>query len=149
MAKYLSEVYSGKRNIPQPDSAEICAVPVDVVFGATALVANDIIMLTDVPEGVSVADYSISAPQLDSHGAPTLAFSLGDANAAGDDLTTVYETGLIPGHTASGSVVRCGNALASSAATTSVRNLALKVTTAAATAATSGKTLTVLLKLRG
>lgn len=149
MAKYLSEVYSGKRNVPQPGSVEICPVPVDVIFGATALAVGDIIMLTDIPAGVKLSDYTFSAPQLDSHGTPTLAFSLGDANDARDDLTTVYETGLIPGRTASGSLVRAGNALASQADSTIVRNLALKVTTAAATAATSGKTLTALLSFRG
>ena len=45
MAKYLSDVASGKKNVPQPYNALITKVPVDVTLPAVALVVGDIIQL--------------------------------------------------------------------------------------------------------
>ena len=148
MAKYLSDVASGKKNVPQPYDALITKVPVDVTLPAVALVVGDIITLADIPPGVQLIDFDVFAPQLDSNGAPTLAFAIGEENAGGTDLATVYETGLTFGRTANGSISRALTAVAANAARTSDRRISLKVTAAAATFASANKVFTTLLHLR-
>ena len=147
MALIQSDVATGKKAVPQPFDATVALVPVDVNL-VNALAANDIIELVDLPPGVQLLDYDIVAPQLDSNGSPTLAFSLGVLTSDKSDLGTAYETGLTFGRTASGSISRAGNASAAQAARTSSRKLGLKVTTAAATAASAGKSFTAILHLR-
>ena len=148
MAKYLSDVASGKKNVPQPYNALITKVPVDVTLPAVALVVGDIITLANIPPGVQLIDFDVFAPQLDSNGAPTLAFAIGEENAGGTDLATVYETGLTFGRTANGSISRALTAVAANAARTSGRRISLKVTAAAATSASANKVFTTLLHLR-
>lgn len=149
MAKFLSEIMTGKRSVPQPDDADVDRVPVSIVLPVAALAAGDLLSLIQLPPGVTLVDYDVFAPQLDSNGAPALALSIGSENAAGDDLGVVYEAGLTPGRTANGSVSRCGNAVALNADNSVARKIALKVTTIAATWAGAGKTVTVLLALKG
>lgn len=150
MARTLSDYLTGKRNLPQPNGALATKVPVFVVLPA-ALAANDLVALLKIPSSVKVIDYDIFAPQLDSNGTPTLAFSIGVENAGGTDLATVYEAGLIFGRGASGSVSRCTSPAAAFDATvyTADRVISLKTTTVAATAALAGKTILVLLHLNG
>lgn len=147
MALIQSDVATGKKAVPQPFDATVMLVPIDVNIVA-ALAANDIIELVDLPPGVQLLDYDIVAPQLDSNGTPTLAFSLGVVNAGKTDLDTAYETGLTFGRTAGGSISRAGSAAAAQASRTAARKLGLKVTTAAATAASAGKSFTAILHLR-
>lgn len=147
MARFPSDYSTGKRNVPRPDSAGILKVPVFLVMPA-ALAVGDLLPLTKVQPGVRLVDYDIFAPQLDSNGAPTLAFSIGVENAGLTDLATVYETALIPGRGANGSIWRCQSPLASlDPLYTTEQSMALKVTTAAATAALAGKTVLVLMHL--
>jgi hypothetical protein len=148
MPKYQTDVFTGRKSAPQPDDSFIKKVPIEVVFPAAALVANDLIELCRLAPGVQVVDFDVIAPQLDSNGAPTLAFSLGSENAGGTDLGVVYEAGLIPGRGATGSIVRATTAAALAADATAERVIALKVTTAAATSATAGKKALVVLHLK-
>lgn len=69
MAKFLSEVATGKRSVPQPNNGQVIAVPIPFVLPATAPAVNDIVGLCELPPGVELVDYSIFAPQLDSNGA--------------------------------------------------------------------------------
>lgn len=149
MAKILSEVLTGKRHLPQPMDATVWQLPVTVVMPAVAPVANDLIQLIDLPAGVSLVDFDVIAPQLDSNGTPTAAYSLGSENAGGTDLGVVYEAGLTAGRTANGSVSRATTAAQFAADATVARRITLKVTTGYATYAGSGKTLLVILHLRG
>ena len=148
MAKFLSEVLTGKKSVPQPYDALITKVPVTVVLPA-ALAVNDLLSLLEVPPTVELVDFDVIAPQLDSNGAPTNTFSIGVENAGGTDLATVYEAGLTAGRGATGSISRCSTAAPASADNSVARKIALKVTGAFATYAGAGKTVLVLLHLRG
>lgn len=148
MANYRSEVASGRRSVAQPSESEVEYQPVDVVL-TTTLVANDIIDLIDLPPGVKLVHYKFIAPQLDSNGTPTLAFSFGEIKVDRTDILTAYETALTIGRGADGNVVSAANAKAAQVDSSANRKIGLKVTTAAATAAQVGKTFTVLLGLRG
>jgi len=148
MARILSDLLTGKKPGPQPFDGSVLLLPVTVVMPA-ALAQNDLIELVDLPPFVDLLDYTIIAPQLDSGGSPALAVSIGAENAGFTDLSVAYETGLTPGRTANGNVVRCGTALASQASNADSRRIALKVTADAATYAGAGKTLNVILHLRG
>lgn len=148
MPKYQTDVFMGRKSVPQPDSTFIQKVPVEVLFPAAALLANDLIELCKLAPGVQVVDFDVIAPQLDSNGTPTLSFSLGSENAAGTDLGVVYEAGLIPGRGATGSIVRATTGAALAADASADRAIALKVTAAAATSATAGKKALVVLHLK-
>lgn len=148
MAKILSEVMTGKKSVPQPNSAFIERVPVTVVMPATAPAVNDIISLVDLPAGVELVDFEVFAPQLDSNGTPTATYSIGHENAGGTDLAVVYEAGLTAGRTANGSISSGTTANPLAADKTIARRIALKVTGAFATYSGAGKTVLVLLHLK-
>lgn len=139
MAKILSEAAAGRKNVPQPNSACVTAVPVEVNFVAAAIGVGDIVSLVELPPGVQLVDYTVIAPALGG----TPAFSIGEENAGGTDLAVVYEAALA----ATDDVIRCSAPNAAAASVTNARRIALKAT-AAATAA-NGKTLLVILHLRG
>lgn len=148
MPRYASDYITGKRNLPQPYDGISQEIPFKVVLPATLLV-GDTIAVAAIPAGVQIVDYKVISPQLDSSGAPTLAHSIGVENAGRTDLATVFDAGLIFGRTASGSVSRCLVSVPSLDTTmaTADRVIALKTTTAAATAALAGKTIIVVLYL--
>jgi hypothetical protein len=144
-----TKFFTRVRNVPQPDSACVDTVPVDIEFPAVAFAANDMIRLIEIPAGVTVQDYAFVFPDIDSGGSPAFAFSFGVMNAAGTDLATVYASGLTAGQ--STTIVRATTSVAAQDAANNVlvRSLGIKVTTAAATYDGAGKTGTVLLSLRG
>lgn len=146
MPNVSTKVFTGARSIPQPDTGALLPVVVDVEFPSTALVANDLVFLTRLPIGVGIQDYDFHFPDIDT-GTPAFAFSIGVCNAGLTDLATVYASGLTAGQT--NAIVRAQNTVASQAATTTERVLALKITTAAATYAGSGAVGQVVLHLRG
>lgn len=148
MPKYPSDVATGKRTVPQPFDASVLTVAVDLTLPSTALAASDLLELLDIPPRVQLVAVEVIAPQLDSNAAPTLAFSLGLINAAGNDLATVYDTGLKPGVGVAGSVAAANPAALAFASRDAVRKLGLKVTTAAATSASAGKPVLVLVRMR-
>lgn len=148
MARTQSNYMTGKRNLPQPYEGFKQIIPLQIVLPAV-LAIGDLIALAKIPAGVQIVDYDISAPQLDSNGAPTLAHSIGVENAAATDLATVFEAGLIFGRTASGSMSRCAVSIPGldTTSASAERTISLKTTTAAATAALAGKTIFVMLHL--
>lgn len=139
MARILSEAFTGKKNAQQPVDGELCGALVEVNFTAAAIAVGDIITLLDLPPGVQLIDYTLVTQALGG----TPAFSIGEENAAGTDLTTVYEAGMA----ANDNVVRATKSAASAANRYSTRRIALKATAAATAAA--GKTMLVVLHLRG
>ena len=148
MPRYASDYITGKRNLPQPYDGVVLEVPFKIVLPAT-LIVGDTIAVAGIPAGVQLIDYKIVAPQLDSSGAPTLAHQIGVENAARTDLVTVFESGLLFGRTASGSISRATVSAPQLDTTmaTAERIIALKTTAAAATAALAGKTIFVMLYL--
>ena len=148
MARYASDYITGKRSLPQPYDGVASEIPFKVVLPAV-LAVGDTIAVCTIPAGVQIIDYKVIAGQLDSNGAPTLAHSIGVENAAKTDLATVFEAGLIFGRTASGSLARCTVSVPAMDTTvlTADRIIALKTTTAAATASLAGKTIFVVLYL--
>lgn len=147
MAKYQTKAFTGTKPVPQPDDAWLKPVVIEVEFPSVAYVANDLHELVTIPAGVKVLDWAVIFPDIDSAG-PSFAFSLGVENAGGTDLgAEVWATGLTAGQ--STSIVRNTTSVAAQGDSTVDRKLALKVTTAAATYAGSGKTGHVILWLQG
>lgn len=148
MANTKSDYATFKRNLPQPNDAFVSIIPVLLILGAAAPVLNDTIELLTLPAGVELVDWDITAPQLDSNGAPVLAANLGALNAGKTDLGAIYGGGAL-GNAANGNVVRNADARCLIADGTVERVLALKWTVIAATWAGAGKRLLVNLHLRG
>jgi hypothetical protein len=147
MARTASAYITGIKNLPQPPDAFLNIIPLLITMPAT-LASGDLIALTRLNANVRVSDFDIIAPQLDSNGAPTLAFSIGTENAGQTDLGTVWEAGLIFGRTANGSLSRATTAVQLADTGFNVnRTICLKCTTGAATAAFAGKTIQVNLHL--
>lgn len=146
MTTTTTKAFTGVKSVPQPDSACLKLVPVDVEFASAAYVADDLIKLVELPPGVGVVDYAFIFPDIDT-GTPAFAFSFGELNDDGDDLAVTYASGLTAGQ--STTIVRATTSVAAQAAKTESRVLAIKVTTAAATYAGADKVGQVLLGLRG
>ncbi len=147
MAKYQTKQFLNTTPLYTPDDAEVCGSPITVEFPSTALVANDLIELCTIPAGVKVIDYKIFFPDIDSGGSPAFAFSIGVENAGGTDLgSEVWATGITAGQASA--IYRPTTNAALEGDSTVDRKLALKVTTAAATYAGSGKVGRIVLELQ-
>ncbi len=148
MAKIQTKAFTNVKPIALPDDASPDFVTIDVDFPTAALAANDLIELAEIPAGYQVLDYAVVLPDIDSGGAPALAFSLGVENAGGTDLgAEVWGTGITAGQT--NAIVRATTSAAAQGDSSVARKVALKVTTAAATYAGAGKKGQVLLLLQG
>lgn len=148
MAIIETKCFSGKKPLVLPDAADVETVAIDVEFPATAPSVGDLIRLCDLPPYTKVLDWALIFPDVDSNGTPTLAMSLGVENAGGTDLgSEVWGTGLTAGQ--STTLVRNTTSLAAQGDSSVQRRIDLKVTTAAATYAGSGKVGQVLLQLQG
>lgn len=145
MARILSELLTGKKPGPQPFDGSVMLLPVTVVMPAV-LAVGDLLELVDLPPFGELVDYTIFAPQLDS--GTTMVAALGEVNADFTDLARIYEAGLAIGRGATGTVTRCTSAAASQAGSAESRRIALKFTATGAYVG-AGKTVTVILHLRG
>lgn len=149
MAKTQTKAFIGKRPITLPEHAQPQWAAVDVEFTVATYVANDLIELCELPIGVKCLDWAIVFPDIDSNGTPTLAYSIGEENAAGTDLdagNAVWASGLTAGQ--STAIVRSTTSIPAQRPVTAARKLALKVTTAPATYAGAGLVGQVLLLLQ-
>lgn len=147
MATIKTKTYTNVRPLYTPDDADSCYSSIPVEFPSTALAANDIIALCTIPAGLRHTDYKIIFPDVDSNGAPAFAFSIGVANAGLTDLATVYAAGITAGQ--SSAIYRPTTGAHFEQDYTVDRVLAIKVTTAAATYAGSGKVGRVMVELEG
>lgn len=147
MATYKTRIFLGEKNIANPYDSSLLSQPVDVEFPSTALVANDLILLVGLPPTVRLQDYEFHFPDIDT-GTPAFAFSFGVANAGQTDLSIVYAAGVTAGQ--STTIVRNTTSVAAQDAVNlnAVRNLAIKVTTAAATYDGANKIGQVVLRLK-
>lgn len=146
MAVVQTNIYTGRKSIPQPYDATVIEVAIDVDFGAIAPANGDLILLAKIPPNVQIVDYSLVFPQVES--GATMNVAIGEANLALTDLGVTYDAALTPGRTATGNVVRPVSAAAANADRTGARVLAMKITGAFATYSGSGKVGTVFVKLR-
>lgn len=144
MPSINTKQYDGIKPMYTPDAAEVCGAHVDIDFPAAAFVANDLIRLATIPAGVRNIDYKVVFPDIDSGAG--FAFSIGELNAAGTDLATVYAAGITVGQ-ASGTF-RPTNAAHFEASAAADRRIAIKVTTAAAGYTGNGKSGVVVFDLQ-
>lgn len=159
MAIIKTKAITGAKPIVLPHDASPEWISVDVDFPAAALAVNDIILLCGLYAGLKVLDWAIIFPDVDSGGSPAFATSLGVALNDGSDLSAeVWATGITAGQTTT--IVRnttnvpaqsnpAGLATQYAADGGGERQVALKVTSAAATYAGAGKTGQVLLLVQG
>jgi len=145
VAKFQTKAFNGQRPIILPRDAAAMWVPVDIELPATTPVANDLIELCELPIGVKCLDWALALPDIDSAG-PALVTSLGVENVGGTDLgAEVWGAALTAGQT--GAIVRNASTVCSQGDITTVRKIALKVTTAATTYAGATKVGQLLLLL--
>lgn len=158
MPTYTTKTYTNAKPLPLPQDALPAWVAIDVEFKSTTYAVSDMILLASLPAGVKVLDWACIFPDIDT-GAAAFAFSLGVALNDGSDLSAeVWASGLTAGQ--STTVVRNTTSVAAQADPAGLstqyaaggggeRQVAMKITTAAATYAGSGKVGQVLLLLQG
>lgn len=150
MAKFQTKTFLGKRPLVLPDDAAADWSVIDIEHGATALASGDLIECCEIPPGYEVLDWFIVPQDIDTGGSPALAFSIGIENSTFDDLASsngTWQTGLTGFQT--GTVIRATSANPVLNDRTTLRKVALKCTTIAATYAGSGKTSKLMLLLSG
>jgi hypothetical protein len=104
MATYISnQVSSGQIPINERGASFL-------VFGSialtTALAANDIVQLVQVPNGYKVLNVTLDVDPLDSNASPTLTGSVGDPTTAGKYITVTaaqLKTGIVQPNNVTGS----------------------------------------------
>jgi len=108
------------------------------------LAVGDIIELDELDPGVRLVDAQLTGAGLDTNATPTLAFAIGEINAAGTDLAVTYDTGLKCGGGVNGTTARLATGGGLVPAAKLSRKLGLKVTAAAATDGATGNRLVVI-----
>lgn len=147
MAKFTSKVFSGVKNIAQPDDSDVDYQPVGIEFPSVNFVAGDIIELVKIPAGVQFADWYAAFPRIDTNGVPTFAFSIGVLNAGSTDLATVYSSGHVAGRATT--IERNASTLPYFDDSTVERRVGLKITAVAATYAPPTAHGVIFVALRG
>lgn len=138
MANIQSNYATGKLPARIASGAEV--IPLYYVIAlATAPAANDTLELGPLPAGHVPIDYTLDCDDLDSNGTPLIALSLGLLNAGKTDLSTaaadggaVWASGINDAR-AGGFSRNAGRILNAVTPVQTDRNIAIKVTAAAAT----------------
>lgn len=158
MPTFTTKAYTNAKPIVLPHDASPEWIAIDVEFKATAYAANDMILLASLPAGLKVLDWACLFPDIDT-GAAAFAFSLGVALNDGSDLSAeVWAAGITAGQ--STTIVRNTTSVCSQADPAGLstqfsstgggdRQVAMKITTAAATYAGAGKVGQVMLLVQG
>lgn len=144
------KTYTGQLPVnTQPRDSGLYPIVIPIEFPAAAPVANDTHILAKLLPGVEVVDYLLDLEDVDSNGAPTASLSLGEANTALADITTVWKSGITIGQT--GGALRYAAATAATglravqaATLANERIIGLKWDTASATYVASKKGLLTL-----
>lgn len=136
-----NDYLDGYKPIPSPAGKEVVSVKYELELATGDLDLNDIGAIGVLPAGCVPVSLYVYADDLDSNGTPTLVTSIGVLNDAGTDISTdandggaAWATGITTGQ-AAGATNPVSVALHSVVAENTDRNIAVKVTTAAATAA--------------
>lgn len=135
MPSINTKQFDGIKPLVSPEDGSITYAGVDIAFPSAAFVANDLIRLAPLQQGVRLVDYAFVLPDIDNGAA--FAWSFGELNAAGTDLATVYVSGVTTGQAAG--VYRAVNDAHLASNVNNDRRLAIKITTAAGTYTGSGK----------
>ncbi len=157
MSGFKTLALLGVRPLPLPDKANTEYISLDINWadaGAGIAVA-DVIQLCEIPENVEVVDWRLFSDDIDSNGAPTVAFTLGFLNAAKTAMGAgTYDTftavgGITVGQT--GGVAQPSGATGANhilAGRGTKRTLGLLATAITATPALAGKKAVLELGLR-
>ncbi len=137
-----NDYLTGRKNIPNAVGSEVVAVRFELELATGDLDLNDIGAIGVLPANHLPLHIDIYADDLDSNGTPALVTSIGVLNSGGTDISTdaadggaAWLTGITTGQAAGAVGAQTSVALNSVTASGSDRNIAVKVTTAAATAA--------------
>lgn len=144
MSSFKTDIASGRRAVPNPESGAAIEVVIPIAWdqdGNASFSSGDIVALVEIPPGVKVVDYMLSTDDIDT--GTTAAASFGVLNADGTDLAITFKSGISVFQ--SGGVHRC-DVQFTDVASSSSRRLGLKFT-GASTGSLSGKVGRVLLKL--
>lgn len=157
MSGFSTAAKLGTRPLVLPDEASTEFVSIDINWpdAGAGIAVSDVIKLCDIPANVEIVDWKLFTDDIDSNGAPTVAFTLGYLNAGG----TAIGAGTYDAFTAAGGVTagQTGGVAAPSGATGAnhvlagrgtARTLGLVATAATATAALTGKKAVLMLGLR-
>jgi len=152
-AQASNDFLTGRKPVPNAAGIELIAQRFSINL-TTADLANGVIGAVGLlPAGHLPVAFEVDASQLDSNGAPTLAYSIGILNAAGTALSTAaadggaaWATGQTTGRTAGGSasgLIASRPMKTAVQSTTADRQIAILLTAAAATAVAGDFNLTL------
>jgi hypothetical protein len=157
MSSFRTLTHQGIRPIVLPDEAEVEVVSTDINWAdaGAGIAIGDVVQSVDIPQGVEVVDWVFVSDDIDSNGAPTVAFTLGVLNAG----KTAIGAGATDAWTAAGAITapQTAGRNAPAGATganhylggrAAKRTIGLVATAATATAALTGKRATLILYLR-
>lgn len=150
MAKYLSKAAAGQTPVMSLHSALAVGLLYEFLTPATALAANDIIVLGPVEAGVKPIDVKLITDDLDT--GTTLTMSVGILNADGTDIDAAATSTWIAASNVgqAGGIARASTANCYLSGRSGVtRQLGVKVVAGAAGSTGAGKRLAVLLTAAG
>lgn len=145
-----NDYLTGRKASQSPAGCEVVAVRYSISLATGDLALNDVGAVGILPAGCVPVAVMYDSDDLDSHGTPTIAASVGILNAGGTDLSTdAADGGAVWGSSittsqAGGQSQVLSKALSRVQASQSDRKIGVKFTTAAATAQAGELGLTVL-----
>ena len=153
MSGFKTLTQQGVRPLALPDNAQVAQVTADINWAdaGAGIAISDVIQIADIPAGFELIDWTFITDDIDTNGAPTVAFTLGSLNAGKTAIATAYTAagGITAGQTGGQNVPSGATAAACfSEGRAAARSIGLVATAATATAALTGKRATLVMKLR-
>ena len=139
-----NDYLDGRKPVVFPAGAEVVAVRFPIALVAADLDANDTGAVALLPAGCVPVGLVYDSDDLDTAGSPTIAASVGPVNAAEDDLSSTWASGITASQGGTAVNVALSTAAMRQTPPTADVRIGIKFTAAAATKAAGTVGLTLL-----
>lgn len=139
-----NDYLTGRKPAPFPAGGEVVACRFPIALVAADLDANDTGAVAILPAGCVPVGLVYDSDDLDTNASPTIAASVGPVNAARDDLTATWASGITASQGGASANVVLSPAAMKLAPSTSDLVIGIRFTAAAATKAAGEVGLTLL-----
>jgi len=153
MASFRTLTAQGVRPLALPETAQVSTVTADINWpdAGAGIAVSDVVQIAEIPAGVELIDWTFITEDIDSNGAPTVAFTLGSLNAGKTAIATAYTAagGISAGQAGGQNVPSGATAVACfTEGRAAARTIGLVATAVTATAALTAKRGCLVMKLR-
>lgn len=129
---FKTDTINGKKFMPEPNAAGHVLAYKESYVLLTALLANDVVQMVNLPENCVPDSFVVTATDLDTDATPAITLTVGLLDAAGTDIGTAWLTASTIGQAGGAAEQDAAGllAMAGTAATAAPRKVGIKCVTA-------------------